>query len=250
MKKKFLGDEYKMYYKCIHKSYFIQNKIIDTKLDNYGKYQNSNLVRIADSANFIFEEAKKNRIPVNLPYLMLSILKGRTYNEGGLETVVNDLFNGGGKTFYKLNDLVICQSCSSISGNKIKKLYETAKNVKNVDTSILNSGSFLWEWFGEKIRKDRFPLLPSRLDSYFLFKDKNSAEYYINKHRANEDMKIVMAEPLETICEKIFDMSIWDEDNTMSFYSNCEKQMIRYWSSERNQRVPEVLFQGKLRLFE
>lgn len=239
-----------MYYKCINEKYFTQNKNIDTKIDNYSIYQNTDLLKIEESANFIFEESKINNIPINLLYIILGLSVGKSYSEGSLGIVINNLLRGKGKTFYKINDLIKSPYGEKISGNKIIKLYESAKNLKSVDVSIFDNGSFLWEWFGEKIRKEKFPLLPSRLDSYFLFKDKKSAEYYINKYRFNEDIKIVMAEPIETIYEKTFDMSIWDEDNVESFYYKCETQMIRYWSSEKVQKIPEILFQGKLRLFE
>lgn len=57
-----------------------------------------------------------------------------------------------------------------------------------------------------------------------------------------------MAEPIETIYEKTFDLSIWDD--VESFYSKCETQLLRSWFSVKVQRNPEILFQGKHRLFE
>ena len=106
----------------------------------------------------------------------------------------------------------------------------------------------MWEYIGESIRENYYPNLPSRLNSYFIFQDLGSANYYISSN--NKNLIIVEVETLKTNVLETFDMSIWDMDNNNVPYSECQANIKKYWESNNSQQMkyPEILFQGTLKL--
>lgn len=83
---------------------------------------------------------------------------------------------------YKIGDLI--QSCQNVtvavSSIDLWNGYKNAADV-NFDRSISYNASVIWEYIAEEIRKNDHKELPSRLDSYFLFANRKSAESHENE---------------------------------------------------------------------
>ena len=228
-----------MYYKCLPEQYYQKGKVIDTRNDNYGICDNIDFDVIYNSVQYIIESAKKTNLPVSLFFSLLNI---DTYKLTDLHNILSKIEP---QRYYKINDLLkINSSTQEIEGKKLEKFYKIAKGIRNT----LKLGSQLWENIGEIVRIENFPNMPSRIDSYFLFDDLKSANYYLKEH--NKPHIIVEVEILNQIILETFDMSIWDIDNNNVPYSECEANMKCYWESNNASQMiyPEILFQGELKL--
>lgn len=145
-----------------------------------------------------------------------------------------------------INDLVGCKDSLQFVEKTV--LIHYANLAKNYSFPFLN-GSHLWEYLGEKNRKQCDYNLPSRLNSYFLFDSIQSIDYYQQKHGQKVGFTVAQVELLETKQIDSFDMKIWDMENNNIPFNECEKNIKKYWESKYNTKeIPEFLFQGKLKL--
>lgn len=176
---------------------------------------------------------------------MLGFAYGLTDSDGTLPYVMKRIKDPTAPSVFKVSELVNCPSLKqTITKKRLKQIYLEASDVKQ----FVSSGSYLWEYFGERIRKEKFPDLQSRLDSYFLFTNKESAEYYIQEWKT-PNMIIVQAEPIGDYNSCTLDMGKWDVNFNNMNYIECEKAISEYWLSHKQQKIPEVLVRGKVRLF-
>lgn len=239
----------KEFYKCLPKNLFMNNMLVDTNVDFYGKQFSYTLSQIKEFSDYIINNTKITGFPINLFFFLLGIKNGKTYDEGGLEFVLKSRED----RCYKMYELVNSNSGNiDITYTQLELLFHAAPKIKDYSLKngvLFKQANWIWEALAEKIRQEKFCDLPRREFSYFLFKTKNDAQRYIEDNRKSNFI-IVKAVPTE-ICSLVeFDMKIWDEDCGMDVYSKCEDQMLRYWNSKDNldNQVPEVLFSGKLRL--
>lgn len=237
------------FYKCLPKSLFTNNMLVDTDSDFYGNQFSYTLAQIKDLSDYIINNTKNTGFPINLFFFLLGIKNGKPYDEGGLESILKAKIYRN----YKMKELVI-SNCGDldITYTHLELLFQDAPKIKDYSLKngdLFKQANWVWEALAEKIRQEKFCDLPKRETSYFLFKTKNDAQNYI-KDNGKRGFIIVKAIPTEIKSLMEFDMKIWDEDCGKDVYSKCENQMIRYWSSKNNpdNQVPEVLFSGKLRL--
>ena len=175
-----------MYYKCLPKQYYKKGKVIDTQNDNYRICGNIDFDVIYNSVHFITDSAKKTDLPVSLFFSLLNL------SNPDLQYLRNVIHNIDINKSYKINDLLrINTSFQEIEG---KKLIKYSKKV-NGFINTLKVGSQLWEYIGEYVRKKNFPNLPSRIDSYFLFDDLKSANYYIREHNKSHIFPFIQSIP-------------------------------------------------------
>lgn len=222
-----------MYYKSLPSLYYQNGTIIDTRNDNYG-LRNGLCHNSSKSVDFILSAAKKTDLPISLFYYMII---------DPLSIELKILMNN--KSTIKLKKLVSFVNYDrDVDVDLIKHYLQLSP--KNEESLV--SGYDIWENIGERIRKQYFVAMPSRIDSYFLFDDLKSANYYLKEH--NKPHIIVEVEILNQIVLETFDMSIWDIDNNNVPYSECEANMKRYWESNNASQMiyPEILFQGELKL--
>jgi hypothetical protein len=101
----------------------------------------------------------------------------------------------------------------------------------------------LWELLFEQIRLEKYPNLPSRRHSYFLFGSVDDCQYYMQAHKIIGVIKQV--ELIETRSLVLADMRILDD---LPSYATCKQAKVqadRYWSGQRSDHpVIEYLFQG------
>ena len=224
----------KMYYKTLSPLYYREGKIIDARNDNYGLW-NDLYCDSPKEVDFILSTAKATDLPISLFYYMIT-------DPFAIELKIQ---------------------MNNKSTIKLKKIVSYVNYDQDVDVDLIthylqlspkNEESILsrydiWENLGERIRKQYFATMPSRIDSYFLFRDLESARYYINSNNKT-DFIIVEVEILQKNVLETFDMSIWDIENNNLPYSECEANIKKYWESNNasEMKYPEVLFQGILKL--
>lgn len=108
-------------------------------------------------------------------------------------------------------------------------------------------GATFWEALYERIREDRRPSCPSRLDSYFACRDLESLGRYKAKHWSHKMSDKLACEISIADCSVVFeaDMVVLDDvDGDMTFAS-AAPQILRYWDQEFTQRpLIETLLQG------
>ena len=105
-------------------------------------------------------------------------------------------------------------SCSNVdchlSGRTIVESVLSLNKLKTSPDYLLSHPFLLWEYIAEQERKQIDAHLPSRIQSYFLFTNKDDAKKYIDE-LCNPNMQIVGAKLLETKKIIAFDMDIWNE---------------------------------------
>lgn len=129
--------------------------------------------------------------------------------------------------------------------------------MKSSPPYLLNESLFniyLFEIIFEEERKLNFPDLPSRLESYFIFKDIETCKNYIRRYGGH----IVKIIPQEFRNYFEGDMSILDtilHDSWLTLQSKSIPEYLkianRYWRGEKiNHLFNEILFQGTFKIEE
>lgn len=115
-----------------------------------------------------------------------------------------------------------------------------------------NHPSALLEEVYERIRSTRFPQMPSRRNSVFVFLDKLIA-IELQQQRPFDNLYEVQIENVNAN-RNIFDMEIVNRqraDGTFRSIIELEEQAIRYWESvEKIKKTPEVLIEGPIRIIK
>lgn len=235
------------YYKYLPCEFYRKNKIIDTQYDNYGLWDKIAFSKISKSADFIINSAKETNLPLSLFFFILAYVNGKSLSsEMSLPEILSNDKNIDLCSKIAINDLVGCKDSLQFVEKTV--LIHYANLAKNYSFPFLN-GSHLWEYLGEKIRKQCDYNLPSRLNSYFLFDSIQSIDYYQQKHGQKVGFTVAQVELLEIKQIDSFDMKIWDMENNNIPFNECEKNIKKYWESKYNTKeIPEFLFQGKLKL--
>lgn len=235
------------YYKFLPCRYYQKKKIVDTKYDNYGIWDCINISRISDSSDFIIQSSKETNLPVSLFFFMLAFANGRRLSDGmQLQKVIENQNQYSSSEMFLINDLVECDiSKQSVDLSTLLNYHKKAKEFP----FVFDNGSHFWEYFGEKIRKEYYSELPSRINSYFLFESTESIDYYQKHNPYKTGYTVAQIELLECNYLESFDMKTWDINNNNLPYSKSFNNIKAYWESNKiaHKEVPEFLFQGKLK---
>ncbi|MEI0795486.1 hypothetical protein R4L75_06035 [Brachyspira pilosicoli] len=270
---------------CNQKEYFrvinydvdnYQNNIVDTENINYGKITLPLYREYEPFGKKILELEDKYKYDYNIEIyvLLLEMLYKRKKNiekdveidEEFLKKLLIDLkFD---EKDIERDFVYIYRIAGTNYGEKyieFDKLLTIAKNflpfiylleLPISKTSRLNNIDMLCLYLGEIIleeeRKLNFSKLPSRLGSFFLFKDIETAKKYKNMH----DGHIIKIIP--QIITNYFegDMHILDSIKYHRWYykkshtiSQLKKIFYKYWSGEKTSTpIIEILFQGKCKI--
>ena len=191
---------------------------------------NSNWLKVW--LNSISCDEKLDKISDNVPF---SIIVGNTYY-GNATIKFEDLLKIA-------KELVLFADASLIMESYPPYL---------LDESLFNR--YLFEIIFEEERKLNFPDLPSRIESYFIFKDIETCKNYIRRYGGH----IVKIIPQEFRNYFDGDMSILDtiaHDSWLTLQSKSIPEYLkianRYWRGEKTNRpFNEILFQGTFKIEE
>lgn len=251
------------------------NTIFDTKTTNYGIRSRKYYKLYEPICKKIIEIDKKYNyntdIYVSLYKKMLYEKKqAEKYDTNWLKVWLNSISHN--EKLDKINDNV---PFSMIVGNnyygdatiKFEDLLKIANElVLFADASLIMESSppymldeclfnrYLFEVIFEEERKSNFQDLPSRLESYFIFKDIETCKNYIRRYGGH----IVKVIPQEFRNHFEGDMSILDTilyDSWATLKSKSIPEYLKtanqYWSGEKTNRpFNEVLFQGAFKIEE
>jgi hypothetical protein len=112
---------------------------------------------------------------------------------------------------------------------------------------FFDNGTFLWEYYLEKVRSEEFKHLPKRMVSTFFFDNIESCNYYKNNH-LNGIGQIKNIELVET--KKTFegDMNIIDAIENSISRDELLETIRKYWRGEKSDNpITEIVFQGEFR---
>lgn len=214
-------------------------KIIDTDFYNYGKsfetdyydYFLKVYVKIMDKEN----------IPVDV-----------------LISINNNIYISGGEYIQKINACITGEHLDVFKLTNNDKHLGYLLNLDLIDEFIQNfdennqfiffdNGTFLWEYYLEKVRYEEFDHLPKRLLSTFFFDTVYSCNYYKTKH-LNGIGQIKNIELIETKNSFQGDMSIIDGIVNSITRDELIDTIRKYWRGEKSSKpVTEIIFQGKFK---
>ena len=215
----------------------LETKPVRTKDSNYGKSLNfdyyEHFLSVYDN---IMEQ-------VNLPVDFLVSVNNQIYTnaEDYLQLLNNCIFG---------NQLDIYKVTNNLKHNgysiPVPLIMEFLESFDDENQFIwFDNGTFLWEYFYEKVRQKEFNDLPSRLTSTFFFDKIESCKYYITNH-CNGIGQTKNVEILET--EKLFkgDMNIMDTIENSISRDELINVIRKYWKGEKSDNpIMETVFQGK-----
>lgn len=232
------------YFKVIESKYIEENKILNTNDINFGKrilafpYK-----RLEPFIKKICELDKKYNYGLNL-YLELpmQIIHSKMTSFDYFNYLENK-YNG------KIN--ISCFTGNSKSNvvkiDNLRKICKELKTTINID--LLNNnhvGTYLQEYIFEEERKNNFSDKISRLESYFVFKDKLSSGYFKDRwEEYNYNHEIVKIIPKNV--DNYFEGDIKHIDDIENHITVYEYRDIanRYWQGKlTNDPVIETFFQG------
>lgn len=119
-------------------------------------------------------------------------------------------------------------------------------------SSPIHEGKFsatFWEELYEDVRATDRPHCPSRLDSYFAFKDIDSLRSYQKLHWADRMQGKTVCQIDTQKCTVSFeaDTSILDDVSEVMTYEAARKEILRYWDQETaGQPLIELVLQGSI----
>lgn len=221
------------YYKVVN--IISKPAIIDTKSSNYGQTL-PKLNQINNLLQFIVSSSEN----LNLPLDFYFIINNELVNSG--QKYLTHFQNIPNNT-YKFSDLGI----SNNTNYKISKtdLCNIIQSIFAINYGIFDEGFYLWEYLYERYKTNK--KLPNRLNSFFLFDNKQNCNFYINNHKKGG----VICEVDLMHTENIFkgDMNLLDTIEN-DFTANQAKIVVeKYWNGHISTNpIFEYVFQGKCEL--
>lgn len=138
---------------------------------------------------------------------------------------------------------------SSLPSDKARDIAAASRDAH----SILD-GKFsatFWETLYERVRQAERPGCPSRLDSYFVFKDMQDLQRYRDTHWKDRMGDKMVCKVEIKACPVRFeaDMVILDRVTEDMNFSAARPHILRYWDQEESDSpIKELLLQGKVGL--
>ncbi|TXJ34712.1 DUF2441 domain-containing protein [Brachyspira aalborgi] len=133
---------------------------------------------------------------------------------------------------------------NKININKLYVIYQELKPIINSEILVADIGVYLSEYIFEEMRKNNFSDKISRLDSYFVFKDIKSCDYYKKRWKKHNN-SIVKIIPKNV--DNYFEGDIKHIDDIENHITVYEYQDIanKYWQGKfTNDPIIETFFQG------
>ena len=163
--------------------------------------------------------------------------------------VLNEFFYSGKETF-NLQELVILDPIEKISGDDLYAFthsYIQHVNKLNLFYDI-DKCNFIWEFIWEMVRYTEFPDEPSRMESLFLFEDKETSQEFIDEFHEGEPFEIAEV-GLDNPKVYKYDMSWFTLADGEQTLEEVVKFARKYWSGvASNNPVWEYLYQGEYEL--
>ncbi len=158
---------------------------------------------------------------------------------------LNDFFQSK-KTQYELIQLVVADPIEYVSKDE---LYAFANNyIADTNKTGLyydwGNDHYLWEFIWEMVRNSEYPLMPSRMESLFLFESLENANEFKDRYR-DINYQIANVNLLEGTMQS-FDMKWFSDVPCDVPLSDVERYARNYWEQKLTPNpIIEVLFQGK-----
>lgn len=133
---------------------------------------------------------------------------------------------------------------------KEKELLKIARTAAPITDT--NFSPAFWEALYEQVRKAERPESPSRLNSYFIFKDAETARWYIREHwRISAESKVVCEVDYANCRSFEADLRILDQIEPDHTFAAARPQILRYFDGAKtpNPKI-EILAKGKVVLGE
>lgn len=163
--------------------------------------------------------------------------------------VLNEFFFSG-KEYFNLQELMINDPIKKISGDNLYAFTNSyVQHVNDLNLCYdIDKCNFIWEFIWEVVRYSEFPNEPSRMESLFLFNDKDTAKEFIDDFHEGESFEIAEVNLTDTLVHK-YDMSwftLADEEQTLNEVMEFAR---KYWSGiPSGSPVWEYLYQGNYEL--
>lgn len=234
-----------IYFKTMGREFYQEGKALDTSIYNYSKA--IGVTTEADKLLYDVILQVSNISSVSLATLTLFALKTRSLS---LPTELLDQLNTGDENLnVDLGKYVPASTGQMVVGGGALSHLVKASLKCDIEIGSKQQSASFWEYFYELVRIHHCPEAPSRLQSFFAFKDSASIVRYRERHGLGDiECKVDGAE-----CRTAFsaDMTILDEiDGGMNF-AQALPEVVRYWKKERSDSpIIEVLLQGKVKLLE
>ena len=193
-------------------------------------------------------------------YLGLYIqLSHDTINDKGDEDLLFNLIENNSDEFFimleneygKIIDIskfTGANNKNSIDITELKIIYQELKTIINSKILVNGIGTYLSEYIFEEVRKNNFSDKISRLDSYFIFKDKLSCNYFKNRWKKyNYNIVKIVPENVDNYFEGDI-KQIDDIENQIAVYE-YRNIANKYWNCEyTNNPIIETFFQGTFKM--
>lgn len=138
---------------------------------------------------------------------------------------------------------------SSLKPHHAERLEPVAMQAPVITESVF--GTAFWETLYDRVRRDERPDCPSRLDSYFVFRDMETLGRFVQTHWPKKMADKVVCEVLLSDCHLTFDAdtAILDAVVASMTYHEAAPHIRRYWDQEQTANpMIELLVQGKVAL--
>jgi hypothetical protein len=214
-------------------------EILNTKGFNYGNSFDTNYY---DYFRKVYGNIMEK---VNIPIDVLVLINNNIYTLGSdYGQKINAAINGEFLDIFKLT-----QNSKHIGYHLHVDFIDEFLQSFDEDNQFIffDNGTFLWEYYLEKVRSEEFKHLPKRMVSTFFFDNIESCNYYKNNH-LNGIGQIKNIELVET--KKTFegDMNIIDAIENSISRDELLETIRKYWRGEKSDNpITEIVFQGEFR---
>lgn len=150
------------------------------------------------------------------------------------------------KQEYDLMQMLIDDPIKRISEEKLYRFYYAYINAINETGLFYDCGKehYIWEFIWEMVRDIEYPNMPSRMESVFLFNNKENAIKFKNQYRDN-NYQVAEIKLLEGTLQS-FDMNWFSDVPSKVPLSEAQEYTRNYWAQKQTETpIIEVLFQGK-----
>lgn len=219
-----------------------EQKIMNTNSFNYGKSFAS------DYYDYFLKSYGSIMDKVNIPIDFLITVNNQIYTSGGdYSQEINAAIKGEFIEVFNLTNNskhIGYQMHVDLMDEFIQSFDENNQFI------FFDNGTFLWEYYLEKVRSEEFDRLPKRMLSTFFFDNLSGCNYHKNNH-LNGIGQIKKIELVETKNSFRGDMSIIDALENSISRDELLETIRKYWRGEKSDNpVTEIVFQGKFRFLK
>ncbi|TCT21550.1 hypothetical protein [Thiobaca trueperi] len=230
-------------FKLLNEKFYKEGASFNTSDVNYSRSIGDPFER-EEFYDYLFDATDRNDVGIDLYAVMANFI-----NLPGGGAVCLDLLSSG-------SDIALASVMPGDShyANRIMKreeFLEACRLIERLDIKFEtgSDATRLWEYLFEKVRREKFDNLPSRLMSYFAFKSESDIAHYRKEHGMRGVSCVIDASNCTQAVE--LDMALFDAVGNNFTYSMAKTVAERYWSGgSSDDPVIEVLLQGEIILAE